>query len=212
MDFLRGIVGWCVLAGALVCLAPACEKKKEEGTSEKAAAESAEKAEQTSEKTGAVAEKESSGESEESGEEKVEGGPMPELAATNLAGEAVTLKPDAEATLVNLWATWCAPCIAEMPLLAKVGDKWKPEGLRMIGISVEGKKSREKIEKFVDEGDVPFEVWYAPEKNPLDVLGDSSVPASFLYDGDGKLVWSHASMLEEKHADGLHAAIGKLLD
>jgi peroxiredoxin len=47
--------------------------------------------------------------------------------------------------VVNFWATWCPPCVEEMPELSALHDEWSPRGLRMIGIGID---SAEKIGQF----------------------------------------------------------------
>ena len=209
-----GLVGAIVVA--LATFATACDEESKRAEAESPASGSVE---QEAESSGSEREQRAAANEEESSEKPaspkpVEGaGPMPELTALTLAekDERTELKPEAKATLVNLWATWCAPCIAEMPLLMKVKERWEPKGLEMIGLSVESKKARDKIATFAGEHEVPFEIWFAPSDDALSAFGAGSVPASFLYDADGELVWSHGSMMEEGHLEELHAEIAAQL-
>jgi thiol-disulfide isomerase/thioredoxin len=139
------------------------------------------------------------------------GSPVPDLEVETLDGETVELEASGEATLVNLWATWCAPCIAELPEFEKLESSWGSKGLRLVGLSIESSDARDKIEKFVDERDPPFEVRFAPGRDPLRAFRAGSVPATFLYDADGELVWSHGSMIEKKERKNLEGHLEDLL-
>ena len=174
-------------------------------------------ADETTDEPGAAAEggdeaADEAGAAEAGGEEAPAGDPFPELTAQTLDGETVELGPTGEATLVNLWATWCAPCIAEFPEFRKLRERWGDKGLRLVGLSIEGKDANDRIATFVDEHEMPFDqVLFGPDKKPLEVFGGGAVPASFLYDADGHLVWWHGSMVEAAEIDQLEAALEKLL-
>lgn len=175
------------------------------------------------EASGGSGDEKSSGEAADKTETEGEGGasaqqetpagdPIPETTARTLEGESVTIGPTSEATLVNLWATWCGPCIAEFPEFRKLRDKWGDRGLRIVGLSIQGKEAGERITKFVQNHEMPFDqVLYAPGSDPLKVFGGGSVPASFLYDAEGKLVWWHGSMLKEPEIATLESHLGDLL-
>ena len=134
---------------------------------------------------------------------------MPEIDARELVSDRTTELASGDAhTLVNLWATWCAPCREELPILRRAADRWRGEGLRMIGLSVEGHGERSTIRKFADQREMPFEVWYAPDAPPVETFGADGVPATYVYDSDGRLVWSHDGVL----GDDQLAEIGDVLE
>ena len=207
-----------VLAAILVLMGgSACDRNGEDpepaGEAETPTAEEP-SADETAEETGAAAEagEEATGEARESERETPAGDPFPELSAQTLDGETVDLAPDGEATLVNLWATWCAPCIAEFPEFRKLGETWGDKGLRLVGLSIEGEEAKDRLATFVDEHEMPFDqVLFGPDKEPLEVFGGGSVPATFLYDADGNLVWWHGSMVETPEIEQLEASLEKLL-
>jgi len=63
----------------------------------------------------------------------------PPLDLTDMDGQAVKFTPDnhgGTVTVINFWATWCAPCEAEMPALQRLSERYKERGLRVIGVNL----------------------------------------------------------------------------
>jgi thiol-disulfide isomerase/thioredoxin len=76
-------------------------------------------------------------------------GPTPELRARTLAGEEVRLRDYAGRTvLVNFWATWCAPCVAEMPSLERLRKKLGQDHVEVIAVNFQENAAR--IQPFVE--------------------------------------------------------------
>ncbi|MCA1748120.1 MAG: TlpA family protein disulfide reductase [Parasphingopyxis sp.] len=110
----------------------------------------------------------------------------PDLEFANPAGETVRLA-DLEGTplLVNLWATWCAPCIAEMPLLDALAED-REGNLRVLTVS-EDFQGAEVVEPFfAEQGYRRIEPWLDPENTMMATLGLDSLPVTILYDESGR--------------------------
>jgi len=178
-------------------------------------AESAGQADDDDSRAGAAADDEPTG--DEGGDEAADkeapaGDPMPEMTARRLKGESVTIAPESEATLVNMWATWCAPCIAEFPEFRALRQEWGDRGLRLVGLSIQGREAEDRIREFIGNHEMPFDqVLFAPGGDPLKVFGGGSVPASFLYDADGQLVWWHGSMVKAPQIGEMESRLEELL-
>lgn len=92
--------------------------------------------------------------------------------------------------ILNLWATWCAPCRAEMPTLVRLQDKYREKGLEIIGLNTEESDTREKIERFAGEMKLNYTLVWADLQlqNELVKLSQfPGIPQSFLVDRDGRL-------------------------
>ncbi len=85
--------------------------------------------------------------------------------------------------LVNFWATWCPPCIAEMPSLEKLHNDYKDK-IEFILVSSEDKKT---IKSFLDKKEYHFTT-YIPTGVPPERFKVSSIPRTFLIDKAGKIV------------------------
>ena len=92
--------------------------------------------------------------------------------------------------LINGWASWCAPCMEEMPALIKLQEEFKDKGLVVLGLSFD--KSREKHRETVAEKSLNFPSIYAdqPEVQKfLESVGEfEAIPFTLIVDRDGKLV------------------------
>jgi thiol-disulfide isomerase/thioredoxin len=62
----------------------------------------------------------------------------PEFARSDLSGKSLALRSlRGKVVLLNFWATWCAPCLVEMPVFAKWQQQYGPQGLQVVGISMD---------------------------------------------------------------------------
>jgi thiol-disulfide isomerase/thioredoxin len=90
--------------------------------------------------------------------------------------------------LVNLWATWCAPCVKEMPTLDSLAAR-EDGGLQVLAISQDG-EAREKVERFfADQRFSALEAYLDPKMEMMPELAVDTLPTTILYDPDGKEVW-----------------------
>lgn len=125
------------------------------------------------------------------------GAPAPDYAARTLSGDSVALRDvEGKAVLVNLWATWCAPCRRETPELQALHEAYEDEGLRVIGITVDGPGSGTAIREFVEEFGVTYAVWWDPEDRATSAFGTFGLPTTYLLDGDGRVVWRRLGVLQ----------------
>ncbi len=86
---------------------------------------------------------------------------------------------------INLWATWCPPCVAEMPSIQELYDKFKDE--EQIEFLIISSENPEKVKAFIQKRDFTFPVKIARYKLP-DALYTKSIPTTFLISKSGRIV------------------------
>ena len=92
--------------------------------------------------------------------------------------------------LINFWATWCGPCIAEIPEFNHLRKKYNSQKFEVLGISVNDSKNQ--LKKFIKKFDVDYPILFGSldEMNPViyNYGGFNSVPVSYLINRDGMVV------------------------
>jgi thiol-disulfide isomerase/thioredoxin len=116
--------------------------------------------------------------------------------------------------LVNVWATWCAPCREEFPDLVRLERELSAEGFRLLLVSADFDTEVESVRRFLAEQGVDFETYLKQEDDLRFIDGlhkewTGALPASFLFDGSGRL---HRSWEGKASYDDLRAAIVSLLE
>lgn len=129
---------------------------------------------------------------------------MPDKVFAALDGTPATLKALAagKPMLVNLWATWCAPCIAELPALDQVAAASAPKGVNVVAVSqdLEGKTVVPPFWTARKLG--TLKTWVDPENVLGFHYGTGTLPTTILYDKQGKEVLRVVGAMEWTGADG----------
>lgn len=117
------------------------------------------------------------------------GSPMPATALHDAAGQELVLSAlQGTPVLVNLWATWCAPCVKEMPLLDALAADYD-ERLHVITVS-QDMNGAVAVGPFFDRGGFRMiEPWLDPQGQLGFAMGGGVLPTTVLYDGEGREVW-----------------------
>ena len=114
---------------------------------------------------------------------------------TELSGEQLLARvraAKAKGTLVNVWASWCGPCKEEFPMLVALRKKLAPRGIELLFVSVDEEETHAAAQTFAAEYGVTGELLVAtrplgPFKQAMNPDWPGMLPATFLFDPDGKL-------------------------
>ena len=120
-----------------------------------------------------------------------EAGLIPELELLDAQGRRVPLdKMSGELRLVNLWATWCAPCMKELPSLARLQAKYKHEQLHIIAVNYDTPgKEKQAWEKLARLTDHSLAFYKDQELSLPSALHSPGFPTTVPYDRKGQAVF-----------------------
>ena len=123
------------------------------------------------------------------------GEPAPGTAFLDPDGESATLADfEGEPLLVNLWATWCAPCVAEMPTLDALAEG---SDLQVLAVSEDFADQAPKVDAFFEERGLDALLPYRdPELGLMTTLAIGTLPTTILYDSSGREVWRVTGALD----------------
>jgi thiol-disulfide isomerase/thioredoxin len=137
------------------------------------------------------------------------GDPAPVITASRwFQGEPTVQLEPGRVHVVDLWATWCAPCVRAMPHLNQLQADYSDQGLRVIAISIDkGAGAENQVERFIERRaeDIGFDVALdegATNESWLNASGRTTIPTSFVVDKEGTVVWIGNPMAPEgEHGD-----------
>lgn len=94
--------------------------------------------------------------------------------------------------LINMWATWCGPCLAEMPAFVKMKEAYGPQGFEILGLDTDDESDTlmDDINKVIKEKNINYPIVFSETKTQVALLNISKfngIPQSFLVDADGNL-------------------------
>jgi len=119
-----------------------------------------------------------------------DGTKFPDFAEKDLQGNPLSVaKYKGKLVLVDFWATWCGPCVGELPSVIKAYNKHHADGFEIIGISLD--MDEQKLKSFLKTKEIPWAQYFDGKgwQNKLAAkYGIGSVPATFLLDRQGKII------------------------
>lgn len=115
---------------------------------------------------------------------------FPDFAVTDTAGKPLSVSAyKGKVVLIDFWATWCGPCVVELPNLLAAYEKHHDAGFEIIGISLDSDRS--KLDNFVKQKKMNWPQHFDGKgwQNELaQKYGINSIPATYLLDREGKIV------------------------
>lgn len=125
---------------------------------------------------------------------------------TDLQGKSWSLKAlRGKVVMVNFWATWCQPCRREMPDLETLYQRFKGQGLVILGISDE---ESAKVKELLAEQKISYPILLDPGRKVNELFRIEGIPKNFVYDRNGKLVAQSIDMRTQKQFLAMLAQAG----
>jgi thiol-disulfide isomerase/thioredoxin len=137
-----------------------------------------------------------------------QGGPAPALNLPDLQGRPHSLDEfRGHVTLVTFWATWCAPCRQEIPVMSALADRYRDEGLRLVAVN--DAEAPERIAAFLAKLPIGGLVLHDRNGTAMRDWHVMGMPANFVVDRGGKIRLWHLGKLDwtEPVVDGVTALL-----
>lgn len=136
---------------------------------------------------------------------------MPPYTTTLLDGKKFDIAAErGNVVFLNLWATWCNPCRAEIPELQSLHQKYAPRGFKVVGISLDDTGAGG-VKQFVAQHSMTYPIAYDPEGKIATILQSSVLPTSVIVDRSGQIVWKNFGAVSMDDP-ALKNALAKALD
>ena len=139
--------------------------------------------------------------------ELIEGAKFPDFNEEDVAGKPLSVSScRGKVVLVDFWATWCAPCVGELPNILKIYEKHHSQGFEIIGISLD--KDESKLTAFTRQKKMGWRQIFDGKgagSKLADNYGIITIPATFLLDAEGKII------AEDLKGNALEEAVAKAL-
>jgi cytochrome c biogenesis protein CcmG/thiol:disulfide interchange protein DsbE len=130
----------------------------------------------------------------------------------DLTGHPVTLSElHGKVVFLNVWATWCGPCLEEMPSMETLYDEFKERQDFVILAVSEDTKGRDVVVPYVAKNGYHFPVLLDPENKITEAYNVSGVPETFIIDKNGRIVAHHMGAFDWSSAD-VKEALRELLE
>lgn len=118
---------------------------------------------------------------------------------------------DGKGRLINFWATWCAPCRREIPLLIATQDKFAADNLQIIGIAVD---FPDEVAAYAEEAEFNYPILVGQEdamavaeSSGIDFIG---LPFTMVVSPDGDLIKTHIGEIVEAHIDKITTVLAQM--
>jgi thiol-disulfide isomerase/thioredoxin len=134
---------------------------------------------------------------------------LPDVSYIDTTGTAYTKQSlTGKVVVINFWATWCKPCLKEIPDLSKIQEKYQGRGVVVLGILASDNPDNATLLNFQSDNDMTFPVVRATSDILISYDYPGSLPTTFIYDRSGRQAYTHVGALS---AEKLEQILGPLI-
>ena len=130
---------------------------------------------------------------------------LPSAKLKNALGKSVnatSISNDGKPFIVSFFATWCPPCMNELATISKVYDDWRKQtGVKIFSVSVDQAIDEAKVYALFERSNYSYELLLDQNGEFAQAMKVSSIPHMFLFDGNGKLVYTHVGFSNGDEAE-----------
>lgn len=135
--------------------------------------------------------------------------PAPKFTVKNLDESAFNADAfKGKVVLVDFWATWCAPCVASMPDMQRLQDRYQEKGFTIVGVSVD-EEGAKKVKPFLARKRFTYPILLDTDREAptWKAFGVHAIPAVFLVNRDGRIVRQWTGKLDKKQIEKTVSAL-----
>jgi cytochrome c biogenesis protein CcmG, thiol:disulfide interchange protein DsbE len=140
------------------------------------------------------------------------GDAAPDVAARRATDDTPVRLADlrGEVVLLNLWATWCKPCRAEIPALEQLHQEFRTRGLAVVGASLDADVGREQVADFAQRLGATYAIWMDADDAMAGAFQPLGLPTTFVIDRGGVIRWRHTGPVKADDPS-LREVLGEVL-
>ena len=132
--------------------------------------------------------------------------PAKDFELENMEGEKIRLSDyRGHVVVMNYWATWCGPCISEMPVFQKLFDQHNPE---LVVIGIDNQETVEEIRPYIDELNITYEILLDKDAQVHVDYQVFGLPTTIIVDQNGIIKVNHIGIMSEKQLKGYLKQLG----
>lgn len=145
-----------------------------------------------------------------SADSKKEDVSFPEFSAKTVEGGEISndVFKDSKLTVVNVWGSWCGPCVQEIPELQKLSENMKDKNVNVIGIAQDAGSNFQAVKEVLDKSKVTYQNIIPSGPTEDFVMSLQAFPTTFFVDSQGKIVYA---IQGSKNLEGFTQIVDDLL-
>ncbi len=123
---------------------------------------------------------------------------LPDLTYVDTTGRAYTKKDLAgKVVVVNFWATWCKPCLKEIPDFSRAYERYKDRGVLVLGILASDNPDEDTLLNFASDNEMTYPIVRATSDILVAYKYPEGLPTTFVFDRGGRQAYHHMGPMEE---------------